>query len=161
MFFCFCVAKVAQFCKQASCFRQKMHKKYIFVHFLSKTPSTAARQFTSLFLVHGQILLDYSRNPGCHGVGRDIFRYHASCRYIVTPGNTVTPAPNHTLSPTFMGRANSSPLLRVSASRGCPAVAKQQFGPTNTLSPNITFAGSSITKLWFVKKLSPTSMLYP
>ena len=41
---------------------------------------------------------------------------------MVTPGSTVTFPPNHTLSPTAMGRANSSPAFRVWASRGWPAV---------------------------------------
>ena len=41
---------------------------------------------------------------------------------IVTPGTTVTLAPNHTLLPTRIGLAYSSPRFLSTASSGCPAV---------------------------------------
>lgn len=41
---------------------------------------------------------------------------------MVTPDNTHTCSPIHTLSPMVIGRAYSSPLFLCSASKGCPAV---------------------------------------
>ena len=41
---------------------------------------------------------------------------------IVTPGSTITFPPIHTLFPTFIGLAYSSPLFLLSTSSGCPAV---------------------------------------
>ena len=41
---------------------------------------------------------------------------------IVTPGNTITFPPIHTLLPTLIGLAYSKPLFLNSTSNGCPAV---------------------------------------
>ena len=41
---------------------------------------------------------------------------------IVPPGRTTTFPPNHTLSPTLIGLAYSSPAFLSSISIGCPAV---------------------------------------
>ena len=51
---------------------------------------------------------------------------------MVTPARTVVPAPIHTLLPTVIGLAISSPALRCSGSTGCSAVVKQQFGAMKT-----------------------------
>ena len=67
---------------------------------------------------------------------------------MVTPGHTITPMPNHTLSPTVMGSAYSRPSLRSAVSTGCPAVENTQLGAMNTLSPNVTGAPSKMTSPW-------------
>ena len=160
MFFCFCVAKVAQFCKQASCFRQKMHKNIFFVHFLSKTPSTAARQFTSLFLVYGQVLLDYSRNPGCHGVGRDIFRYHASSRYdaIVAYRNTGqygNPGTEPYVVADFYGPCEFQPLVAGFSIERMSRCGKTAIRPDKHIVPEYHFRRIKYHQIMVCEKIVP------
>lgn len=57
---------------------------------------------------------------------------------MVTPGVTVTFAPNHTLLPMVTGEAHSQPARRVAASLAWFGVAMVQRGPIRQFSPMVT-----------------------
>ena len=61
---------------------------------------------------------------------------------IVTPGQTMTPPPSHTLSPMTMGSALSSPALRGVGSRGWIGVSSWTFGPNWQCTPMVMVATS-------------------
>src|SRR3954465_7805536 len=66
------------------------------------------------------------------------------CSPIVTPGQTITPALNQTLSPTTIGLADSQPIRRGSGSIGWVAVMNWTREATWQAAPILTGATSSM-----------------
>src|SRR5699024_6617236 len=56
---------------------------------------------------------------------------------ILTPGQTITPPPSHTLSPMVMGWAASHLSRRCCGSMGCVGVSSCTFGPICTSAPTV------------------------
>ena len=65
---------------------------------------------------------------------------------IVTPGQTIAPPPNQTLSPIAIGSADSQPTQRGPGSIGCVAVRSCTRGANWQTAPIRIGATSSITQ---------------
>jgi hypothetical protein len=76
-------------------------------------------------------------------------------RPIVTPGQTMTPPPSHTLSATAIGAPDSQPARRGPGSMGCVAVSSWTRGPIWHAAPISMGATSSITASTFTNVPSP------
>ena len=64
---------------------------------------------------------------------------------MVTPGQTMTPPPSHTLSPIVMGSAASREQARGVGSRGWTGVSSWTFGPIWQCAPILIWATSRAT----------------
>ena len=74
---------------------------------------------------------------------------------MVTPGQTITPPPSHTLLPIVIGLEPSHLARLGSGSIGCVAVRSCTFGPICTSSPIVILATSSAIKPQFANVRAP------
>ncbi|SUP34573.1 Uncharacterised protein [Streptomyces griseus] len=77
---------------------------------------------------------------------------------MVTPGQTMTPPPSHTLSPMVIGSAASHLARRATGSTGCVGVSNWTCGPNCTSSPTVIGATSRRTAPKLMKVPRPRVM---
>lgn len=80
---------------------------------------------------------------------------------MLTPGQTITPPPSHTLSPIVIGCAASHLARRGSGSMGWVGVRSWTFGPIWTSAPIVMRATSRNTAPKFTNVRGPTVVRWP